>query len=147
MFIPTELLLQMAAHSRKMIKIKLLSPRPGLTESYEMREIAEVRWIDGKDNPADALTAAAEKKDEPRKPLPKKKPGPRELAREANSAAETAAKAREADNARKEAEIEAVINDDVRNNKDKNGQPANDVFDLMRASQGSCWLGPGHLRP
>lgn len=27
-----------------------------LRESYEKREISEIRWIDGRDNPADALT-------------------------------------------------------------------------------------------
>lgn len=27
-----------------------------LHQAYENREIAEIRWIDGKDNPADALT-------------------------------------------------------------------------------------------
>jgi len=28
----------------------------GLRQSYERREIAKIRWIDGKDNPADAIT-------------------------------------------------------------------------------------------
>jgi hypothetical protein len=27
-----------------------------LRQSYEQREITEVRWIDGRDNPADAMT-------------------------------------------------------------------------------------------
>ena len=30
-----------------------------LRQSYEKREIAEVRWIDGRDNPADAVTNGA----------------------------------------------------------------------------------------
>ena len=30
-----------------------------LRQSYERREIAEIRWINGEDNPADALTKAA----------------------------------------------------------------------------------------
>ena len=28
----------------------------GLRQSYERREINEIRWIDGADNPADAMT-------------------------------------------------------------------------------------------
>jgi hypothetical protein len=28
----------------------------GLRQSYERREINEIRWIDGEDNPADAMT-------------------------------------------------------------------------------------------
>ena len=30
----------------------------GLRESYERREISEIRWVNGMDNPADALTKA-----------------------------------------------------------------------------------------
>jgi len=30
-----------------------------LRQSYERREIAEIRWINGHDNPADAVTKAA----------------------------------------------------------------------------------------
>ena len=30
-----------------------------LRESYERREITEVRWIHGEDNPADAMTKAS----------------------------------------------------------------------------------------
>ena len=30
-----------------------------MKESYERREILEIRWIDGRDNPADALTKKA----------------------------------------------------------------------------------------
>jgi hypothetical protein len=33
-----------------------------LRQSYERREIAEIRWIDGKDNPADAMTKSAPNK-------------------------------------------------------------------------------------
>ena len=33
-----------------------------LRQSYERREIFEVRWINGKDNPADAMTKATPNK-------------------------------------------------------------------------------------
>ena len=33
-----------------------------LRQSYERREITEIRWIDGKDNPADAMTKSTPNK-------------------------------------------------------------------------------------
>ena len=33
-----------------------------LRQSYEKREIAEIRWINGEDNPADAMTKATPNK-------------------------------------------------------------------------------------
>jgi hypothetical protein len=33
-----------------------------LRQSYERRELAEVRWINGQDNPADAMTKATPNK-------------------------------------------------------------------------------------
>jgi hypothetical protein len=33
-----------------------------LRQSYEQREITEIRWIDGKDNPADAMTKSTPNK-------------------------------------------------------------------------------------
>lgn len=33
-----------------------------LWQSYEQRELAEVRWINGQDNPADAITKATPNK-------------------------------------------------------------------------------------
>jgi hypothetical protein len=34
----------------------------GLRESHERREIEEIRWINGEDNPADAMTKASPNK-------------------------------------------------------------------------------------
>jgi hypothetical protein len=45
-------LVKLGTTTEKRLMIDLMS----LRESYEKREISEIRWIDGRDNPADALT-------------------------------------------------------------------------------------------
>ncbi|KAK6224925.1 hypothetical protein QIS74_03252 [Colletotrichum tabaci] len=47
-----ECLVRLGTTDEKRLMIDIMS----LRESYEKKEISEVRWIDGKDNPADALT-------------------------------------------------------------------------------------------
>lgn len=47
-----ECLVKLGTTNEKRLMIDVLS----LRQSYERREITEVRWIAGKDNPADALT-------------------------------------------------------------------------------------------
>ena len=48
-------LVKLGTTNEKRLMIDIMS----LRQSYEKREIAEVRWIDGKDNPADAMTKGA----------------------------------------------------------------------------------------
>ncbi|KAF5205121.1 Ribonuclease h-like protein [Thalictrum thalictroides] len=45
-------LVKLGTTTEKRLMIDIMS----LRESYETREITEIRWIDGKDNPADAMT-------------------------------------------------------------------------------------------
>ena len=45
-------LVQLGTTSEKRLMIDVM----GLRQSYESREIDEIRWICGKDNPADAMT-------------------------------------------------------------------------------------------
>lgn len=47
-----ECLVKLGSTTEKRLMVDIMS----LRESYENREISEVRWINGKDNPADALT-------------------------------------------------------------------------------------------
>ena len=47
-----ECLVKLGTTKEKRLMIDIM----GLRQSYERREIAEIRWIDGKDNPADAIT-------------------------------------------------------------------------------------------
>jgi hypothetical protein len=47
-----ECLVKLGTTDEKRLMIDIMS----LRESYEKKEISEVRWIDGKDNPADACT-------------------------------------------------------------------------------------------
>jgi hypothetical protein len=47
-----ECLVKLGTTKEKRLMIDIMA----LRQSYERREIAEVRWIDGKDNPADAMT-------------------------------------------------------------------------------------------
>ncbi|KAL0932582.1 RNase H-like protein [Colletotrichum truncatum] len=47
-----ECLVRLGTTDEKRLMIDIMS----LRESYEKKEISEVRWIDGKDNPADAFT-------------------------------------------------------------------------------------------
>jgi hypothetical protein len=48
-------LVKLGTTNEKRLMIDIMS----LRESYENREITEVRWINGKDNPADACTKKA----------------------------------------------------------------------------------------
>jgi len=48
-------LVKLGTTNEKRLMIDIMS----LRQSYEKREIAEVRWIDGRDNPADAMTKGA----------------------------------------------------------------------------------------
>lgn len=50
-----ECLVKLGTTKEKRLMIDIMA----LRQSYETREIAEVRWIDGKDNPADAMTKTA----------------------------------------------------------------------------------------
>ena len=47
-----ECLVKLGSTTEKRLMIDIMS----LRESYEKREISEIQWIDGRDNPADALT-------------------------------------------------------------------------------------------
>ncbi|OHW89527.1 RNase H-like protein [Colletotrichum incanum] len=47
-----ECLVRLGTTDEKRLMIDIMS----LRESYEKKEISEVRWINGKDNPSDALT-------------------------------------------------------------------------------------------
>ena len=47
-----ECLVKLGTTKEKRLMIDIMA----LRQSYERREIAEVRWINGKDNPADAMT-------------------------------------------------------------------------------------------
>jgi hypothetical protein len=47
-----ECLVKLGTTNEKRLMIDIMSIR----ESYEKREISEIRWINGKDNPADACT-------------------------------------------------------------------------------------------
>jgi hypothetical protein len=49
-------LAKLGTTNEKKLRIDIMS----LRQSYEKREIAEVRWIDGRDNPADAIEHLAE---------------------------------------------------------------------------------------
>src|ERR1700712_1677524 len=47
-----ECLVKLGTTKEKRLMIDIMA----LRQSYEKRELAEVRWIDGHDNPADAMT-------------------------------------------------------------------------------------------
>ncbi|KAI0991271.1 hypothetical protein K3495_g16916, partial [Podosphaera aphanis] len=49
-----ECLVKLGTTKEKRLMIDIMAIR----ESYERRELAEIRWINGKDNPADAMTKA-----------------------------------------------------------------------------------------
>jgi len=49
-----ECLVKLGTTAEKRLMIDIMA----LRQSYERREIAEIRWINGEDNPADALTKA-----------------------------------------------------------------------------------------
>ena len=49
-----ECLVKLGTTTEKRLMIDIMS----LRQSYEYREIAEIRWINGNDNPADAMTKA-----------------------------------------------------------------------------------------
>jgi hypothetical protein len=53
-----ECLVKLGTTKEKRLMIDIMA----LRQSYERREIAEIRWIDGKDNPADAMTKSAPNK-------------------------------------------------------------------------------------
>lgn len=55
-------LVKLGTTTEKRLMIDIMSIR----ESYERRELTEIRWIDGRDNPADAMT-----KDKPNNALEK----------------------------------------------------------------------------
>jgi hypothetical protein len=50
-----ECLVKLGTTNKKRLMIDIMA----LRQSYKRREIAEIRWINGEDNPADALTKAA----------------------------------------------------------------------------------------
>ena len=50
-----ECLVKLATTNEKRLMIDIMA----LRQSYERREITEIRWINGKDNPADAMTKAS----------------------------------------------------------------------------------------
>ena len=50
-----ECLVKLGTTDEKRLMVDILS----LRQSYERREITEIRWISGNDNPADALTKAS----------------------------------------------------------------------------------------
>ena len=50
-----ECLVKLGTTNEKRLMIDIIA----LRQSYERREIAEIRWINGKDNPADAMTKAS----------------------------------------------------------------------------------------
>src|ERR1700712_712858 len=47
-----ECLVKLGTTKEKRLMIDIMA----LRQSYERRELADIRWIDGKDNPADAMT-------------------------------------------------------------------------------------------
>ncbi|KAI0994670.1 hypothetical protein K3495_g13511 [Podosphaera aphanis] len=49
-----ECLVKLGSTKEKRLMIDVMAIR----ESYERRELAEIRWINGKDNPADSMTKA-----------------------------------------------------------------------------------------
>ncbi|KAI0991590.1 hypothetical protein K3495_g16597 [Podosphaera aphanis] len=49
-----ECLVKLGTTKEKRLMIDVMAIR----ESYERRELAEIRWINGKDNPADSMTKA-----------------------------------------------------------------------------------------
>ncbi|KAI1000891.1 hypothetical protein K3495_g7306 [Podosphaera aphanis] len=53
-----ECLVKLGTTKEKRLMIDIMA----LRQSYERKEIFEVRWIDGKDNPADAMTKASPNK-------------------------------------------------------------------------------------
>ena len=53
-----ECLVKLGTTGEKRLMIDIM----GLRESYERREIEEIRWINGEDNPADAMTKASPNK-------------------------------------------------------------------------------------
>jgi hypothetical protein len=53
-----ECLVKLGTTKEKRLMIDIMA----LRQSYERREIAEIRWIDGKDNPADAMTKSGSNK-------------------------------------------------------------------------------------
>jgi hypothetical protein len=53
-----ECLVKLGATKEKRLMIDIMA----LRQSYERREIMEIRWIDGKDNPADAMTKSTPNK-------------------------------------------------------------------------------------
>jgi len=53
-----ECLVKLGTTKEKRLMIDIMA----LRQSYERREIAEIRWINGKDNPADAMTKPAPNK-------------------------------------------------------------------------------------
>jgi hypothetical protein len=53
-----ECLVKLGTTKEKRLMIDIMA----LRQSYERREITEVRWINGKDNPADAMTKSAPNK-------------------------------------------------------------------------------------
>ena len=53
-----ECLMKLGTTTEKRLIIDIIS----LRESYENREIGEIRWINGADNPADAMTKASPSK-------------------------------------------------------------------------------------
>jgi len=53
-----ECLVKLGSTQEKRLIIDIMA----LRQSYERREITEIRWIDGKDNPADAMTKSTPNK-------------------------------------------------------------------------------------
>jgi hypothetical protein len=53
-----ECLVKLGTTKEKRLMIDIMA----LRQSYERREIAEIRWINGKDNPADAMTKSTPNK-------------------------------------------------------------------------------------
>src|ERR1700712_661422 len=53
-----ECLVKLGTTKEKRLMIDIMA----LRQSYEKRELAEVRWIDGQDNPADAMTKSVPNK-------------------------------------------------------------------------------------
>lgn len=50
-----ECLVKLGTTKEKRLMIDIMA----LRQSYEKREIAEIRWINGEDNPADAMTKSS----------------------------------------------------------------------------------------
>ena len=53
-----ECLVKLGTTKEKRLMIDIMA----LRQSYERREITEIRWINGKDNPADAMTKSTPNK-------------------------------------------------------------------------------------